>query len=155
MDHWLAISIVLVGIILMLVEIFLIPGAGIAGIIGLLLMISGVAIGFAVNSTFGWYNLAGTMVLFTILLSFAFRRNTWSRFTLKNSIEEKVVSSTDVGLNVHDIGKAVSRLAPMGKARFGNLYVEVTAWNNFIDEDEEIVIHQIEDKTIFVKSKSS
>lgn len=155
MDHWLAVSIVLVGIVLMLVEIFLIPGAGISGIIGMLLMISGVAIGFAVNTTFGWYNLTGTLVLFTVLLSFAFRRNTWSRFTLKESIEEKVASSTDAGLNVNDYGKAVSRLAPMGRARFGNQYVEVTAWDSFIDEEEEIVIHQIEDKTIFVKPKSS
>ena len=141
---------ILVGIVLMIAEILLIPGVGVAGILGLLSM--GGSCWYAFYE-FG--NLAGgivTGVTAVVLVAFAIvvlRAKTWKRMTLNTTIESKV-NQISIELRVRDKGKTVTRLAPMGSVRFGDEIVEVKALEGMIDPNVEVEICMIEDEKIYV-----
>lgn len=146
----LIITLILVGIVLMIAEILLIPGIGVAGILGLLSM--GGSCWYAFYE-FG--NLTGgivTGVTAVVLVAFAvvvLRAKTWKRMTLNTTIESKVNKLT-VELSVSDKGRTVTRLAPMGSARFGDEIVEVKALEGMIDPNVDVEICMIEDGKIYV-----
>lgn len=146
----LIITLILVGIVLMIAEILLIPGIGVAGILGLLSM--GGSCWYAFYE-FG--NLTGGIVIgvtAVVLVAFAvvvLRAKTWKRMTLNTTIESKVNQLT-VELSVSDKGRTVTRLAPMGSARFGDEIVEVKALEGMIDPNVDVEICMIEDGKIYV-----
>lgn len=146
----LIITLILVGIVLMIAEILLVPGIGVAGILGLLSM--GGSCWYAFYE-FG--NLTGgivTGVTAVVLVAFAvvvLRAKTWKRMTLNTTIESKVNQLT-VELSVSDKGRTVTRLAPMGSARFGDEIVEVKALEGMIDPNVDVEICMIEDGKIYV-----
>ena len=146
----LVITLILVGIVLMIAEILLIPGVGVAGVLGLLSM--GGSCWYAFYE-FG--NLTGgivTGVTAVVLVAFAvvvLRAKTWKRMTLNTTIESKV-NQLSVELSVSDKGRTVTRLAPMGSARFGDEIVEVKALEGMIDPNVDVEICMIEDGKIYV-----
>jgi membrane-bound ClpP family serine protease len=56
-----------------------------------------------------------------------------------------------MGLQIGDKGITLSRLAPIGKARFNNTTVEAKAQENFIDEQTPVVIVRIEGYNVIVE----
>ena len=147
----LIISLILVGLILMLAEILLIPGVGVAGILGLLSM--GGSCFYAFHE-FG--NLTGGIVtgvnvlLLVLLLSYILSAKTWKRMTLETNIDSKAVSDESSIVAVGDIGKTVTRLAPMGSVRFGDNLTEAKAVEGMIDPGVEVEVVMIEDNRIHV-----
>ena len=150
----LVITLILVGIVLIIAEILLIPGVGVAGILGLLSM--GGSCWYAFYE-FG--NVTGgivTGVTALVLVAFAvivLRAKTWKRMTLDTRIESKV-NQVSVELHVSDKGRTVTRLAPMGSARFDDEIVEVKALESMIAPDVEVEICMIEDDKIYVRPVS-
>lgn len=146
----LIITLILVGIVLIIAEILLIPGVGVAGILGLLSL--GGSCWYAFYE-FG--NITGaivTGVTAVVLVAFAvvvLRAKTWKRMTLNTTIESKVNQLT-VELSVSDRGRTVTRLAPMGSVRFVDEVVEVKALEGMIDPNVEVEICLIEDGKIYV-----
>ena len=146
----LIITLILVGIVLMIAEILLIPGVGVAGVLGLLSM--GGSCWYAFYE-FG--NLTGgivTGITAIVLVAFAIivlRAKTWKRMTLNTTIESKV-NQVSIELRLSDKGKTVTRLAPMGSVRFGDEIVEVKALEGMIDPNVEVEICMIEDEKIYV-----
>ncbi len=152
---WLIIGIlILIGLSFLVLEILVIPGTGVAGVIGFILMGVGIWQAYSVyGSTAGHYTLAGTFILTILMLLFALRSKTWKKIMLKKNIDSKVNVIEKGKISVGDIGKTISRLAPMGKALFGNDYYEVGTTGEFLDNGEDIVIEKIDGNKIFVKRK--
>ena len=71
---------------------------------------------------------------------------------LKTEIDSKV-NVLDHKITVGMEGRTVSRLAPGGKAIFENVTEEVFSQNEFIDENQEVIITKIEGNKIIVKLK--
>ena len=146
----LIITLILVGIVLIIAEILLVPGIGVAGVLGLLSM--GGSCWYAFYE-FG--NLTGaivTAVTTVVLVVFAvvvLRAQTWKKMTLNTKIESKV-NNMPIELRVADRGRTVTRLAPMGSVRFGNEVVEVKALEGMIDPDIEVEICLMEEGKIYV-----
>ena len=146
----LIITLILVGIVLMIAEILLIPGVGVAGILGLLSM--GGSCWYAFYE-FG--NITGsvvTAVTAVVLVAFSvvvLRAKTWKRMTLNTTIQSKV-NQLAVELHVSDKGRTLTRLAPMGSARFGDEVVEVKALEGMIDPYMDVEICMIDDGKIYV-----
>ena len=148
------VTLIFVGLLLLLIEIILIPGFAITGILGL-----GALAGsyFYADKTFG--EPASTIVLIidvllvTALTIYVLRAKTWKRFQLKTGITSKAgTAPADCGIEVGDKGHCLSRLAPMGTAVFGGKSYEVKSLEGFIEEGEEvevavglgIVVHDVE-----------
>ena len=146
------ITLILVGLVLLFAEILLIPGVGIAGILGLLSLGGSCFYAFNQMGTMvGAIVTAGNVVLIVALTVWVLRAKTWKRLTLETNIESKAVSSESSVLSVGDKGKTLTRLAPMGTVRFGQNAVEVKALEGLIDPDVEVEVVLIEDNRIFVK----
>ncbi len=89
---WLIIGVLIfVGLAFLVLEILVIPGTGIAGIIGFILMGIGIWQAYSVyGSTAGHYTLGGTIVLTVLMLILALRSKTWKKIMLKKKIDSRV-----------------------------------------------------------------
>ncbi len=152
---WLVVvTLILIGLAFLLLEILVIPGTGVAGIIGFILLGIGVWQAYDYYGTYtGHWVLAGTFVGTIAVLAYSLRAKTWRRVALKSAISSRVNILDEEKLKPGDSGKSISRLAPMGKALIGTEYYEVRTLGEFIDPGEDIVIEKIEDHKIFVKPK--
>lgn len=88
------------------------------------------------------------------ILILSLRAKTWERVSLKTTLTGRSNSDNYEELfQVGEIGKTTSRLNPVGKARINNKLVEVTSFSEFVDQNVEIEIVQIEGNKIIVKPK--
>jgi membrane-bound ClpP family serine protease len=153
---WLVIiSLIVIGLLFLALEILVIPGTGIAGIIGFIL------IGIGVWQTYSFYGasighmvLGGTIILTFLTLFFSLRSKTWSRVMLNSSISSKVNVIGEKDVQVGDEGIAISRLAPSGKALIKDKYYEVRTTGDFIDPESKLEVTKVDFNRIFVKQKS-
>lgn len=145
----LTITLIFVGIILILAELLIIPGVGVAGILGILSICGASWYSFAFIGP-----LAGTIVTvfnvaaLSVLTYFALRSRTWKKFELNTVIEKK---ESGINVNVGDRGRTVTRLAPMGTASISDTRMEVTALEGMIDAGTEIEVAHIEKNKIYVR----
>lgn len=145
------ITLILVGLVLIFAEILLIPGIGVAGILGLLSIGGSCVYAFyEISTTAGVIVTAVNAALLVALTIWVLRAKTWKRLTLETTVEGKAVS-TETTISVGDRGVAVSRLAPMGIVRFGEDVVEVKALEGMIDSAVEVEVVMIEDNRIYVQ----
>lgn len=147
----LVVTLIIIGLVLVLAEILLIPGVGVAGILGL------VSLGgscFCAFNEFG--NLAGGIVtgvnavLLVALSVWVLRAKTWKRMSLETSIDSKAVDDESSWVSVGDTGVAITRLVPMGTVRFGDKTAEVKALEGMVDAGQEVEIVLIEEGRIVV-----
>lgn len=149
----LVVTLILFGLVLMFIEIMLIPGVGVAGILGVASMAASSVYAFVeVGATTGYVVTGINAVLLILLMVLALRAKTWERFSLKTRIEAKAVVPEQT-LAVGDRGKAMTRLAPMGSVRFGDKVLEVTAYDSIIDAGQEVEVVFIDDNKVFVAIK--
>ena len=145
---------IIVGLLLLFAEILIIPGVGVAGILGLLSLAGSCVYAFLeIGNTAGIIVTAVLSVLLVALTVYVLRAKTWKRISLSTNIESKAVA--EVTVSVGDEGKTLTRLAPMGQALIGEDSVEVKALEGMIDPDMDIVVVMIDDNKIYVKLKEN
>lgn len=150
----LVITLIIVGLLLLFAEILIIPGVGVAGILGLLSLAGSCVYAFLeIGNTTGIIVTAVLSVLLVALTVYVLRAKTWKRVSLSTNIESKAVA--EVTVSVGDEGKTLTRLAPMGQALIGDDSVEVKALEGMIDPDMDIVVVMIDDNKIYVKLKEN
>ena len=147
------IILILIGLLMLILEILVLPG-GVAGVVGFCLMIAGIWTAYTNEGTMaGNITLAVTFAVNITGLILALRSKTWKKAMLSAKIDSKVNVVNPSDLKVGDLGRTISRCAPMGKAIFQDKYFEVSTNTEFIDQDVEIEIIKIEGKKIIVKQK--
>ncbi len=147
--------IILLGILLILIELLIIPGITVAGVAGVLLIIAGVFFGYKTHGLpAGNYILLSTLGALLLLTVLALKLKTWQRFGLESTIDGKVAGVDIAEIQEGMEGKTVSRLAPIGKARFGNELLEVRSDGGYIDAHSEVVITRISGNKIYVETKN-
>lgn len=145
------ITLILLGLVLIFAEILLVPGVGVAGILGLLSMG-----GSCFYAFYEFGNLTGAIitavnaVLIMALTIYILRAKTWKKMSLETNINSKAVESAV--LSVGDEGRTLTRLAPMGSARFGDYVVEVKAVEGMLDPGIDVKVVLIEDGKIYVNA---
>ena len=151
----LVITLILVGLILILAEILLVPGVGVAGILGLLSMGGSCYYAFyEFGELYGGVVTGVNALLIVAFTIYVLRAKTWKRMTLETNIDSKAVESADRTLAVGYRGKSITRLAPMGSVRFSDDVYEAKALEGMIDPGVEVEIVLIEDNKVYVKPVS-
>ena len=150
---WIIAALIFVGILLMLIEMLLVPGVGVAGFLGLTSLAGACVYAFLrVSTPAGLVVTIIVLVLLLVMLYFILREKTWKRFELSTEIDSRVgeeVSAVKVG----DQGIALTRLAPMGTAKFGNVTCEVKSEDNSMTAAQTpIEVTAVEDNKILVKT---
>ena len=146
------IILMVVGILLILAEILLIPGVGIAGILGVASL--GGSCFYAFNefgSSAGTIVTVFNVVLIVVLTIYVLRAKTWKILALHTNIDSKANMFDENALQVGDCGKTMTRLAPMGTAMIGNVRYEVTSLEGIIDPGTDVEVVLMEDNKIYVK----
>lgn len=150
----LVVTLIIIGLLLMFAEILLIPGIGLAGILGVLALGGSCAYAFLeISNTAGVIVTAVNITLLVLLTIYVLRAKTWKRISLETNIDAKAASGIVVA--VGDAGKTLTRLAPMGQALIGDDSVEVKALEGMIDPNVDVVVVMVEDNKIYVKPKEN
>lgn len=142
----------LLGVVLMLTEILLVPGIGIAGVLGLLAQGGACFYAFSTfGHTAGWIVTLVNVLLVIAFLVFVLRARTWKRFTLSAKIDSKVQPDPDSVLAIGDKGRTVTRLSPIGTARIEGRTYEVKSLEGMLDSGVDVEVVLIEDNKVIVK----
>lgn len=149
------IILVIAGILLLLVELFLLPGFGIAGIGGIALLIGGIYYAFSyVGPTAGTITLVSSLLLLGISFFWLIKSKSLRRIALTTDITETVDNSDLKKIEKGDIGVAVSRLNPIGKIMINDVMVEGKSFDGeLIDEESEIEVVSVSSFNVIVKKK--
>lgn len=154
-----SLSLIIVGIILIILEIFIIPGFGIAGIIGIAMMIGGV---FLVADTLmeGVIYLLITIIVVGLLIFIGLKTGRLKKIWRKLTLGEKQVS--DAGYvapkneyreYVGKTGIALTLLRPAGTAEIDGDRVDVVTEGSFISKDSQIKVVAVEGTRIIVSKQ--
>ena len=160
----------LAGLVLLALEVFVIPGFGVAGISGIALIITGLTLSMIDNNGFDFSGVnLNTIIksLLTVVISifigliasFYFGQKILKSNTFGKLALESVQSSNDGFSIAYDdikqmIGKkgiAYSILRPSGKIMIDDNLLDATAINGFIEKGDEIEVVKYETSSLFVK----
>ncbi|MCC7232814.1 MAG: nodulation protein NfeD [Bacteroidia bacterium] len=172
-DHW-EILVFALGVILLALEIFVIPGFGAAGISGIILMVAGLSLALVdavpgdqvfrmpdaeefVKAIF----LVVISVVVSTIVSFylggkLLNSDFFKRVALETttpSSEGFIASDPKVRSMVGQTGKAFTILRPSGKIQIGEVVYDAAAETGFIEKDEPIVVVRMDGMTLVVRRK--
>ncbi|MBQ8256770.1 MAG: NfeD family protein [Bacteroidaceae bacterium] len=154
MELFLVSLFVFLGALLLLVEVALVPGLGLTGILGVVSFIVSVAYAFVVlGATAGWVTFLAVLALVVFFILWSVYGKPFKRLALKTNIESTVKAPDAAAVAVGDEGVALTRLALVGAADFGKVQIDVTSADGFIDEGAAVYVSRITESTIFVKRK--
>jgi len=146
------ILLLVLGVILILLEFFVLPGITVAGIAGVVMILGGIYLSYHhFGSTIGHLTVLGSVIFSLFALWLALKSGTWNRIMLKTEIDSKVEKLEENMVAIGDEGICLSRLAPMGQVRINNKIIEAKSTGVYIDEKTPVEVIKIVDKVIVVK----
>jgi membrane-bound serine protease (ClpP class) len=156
----------IIGAGLLLLEIFVIPGFGIAGVSGIICMILGIylslvgtlkhvdnsALGSAANYLL--LSLFLTILGAMVIIKFFPKSSIWRTISLEEAqLRNKgYIAARDYGQYLGKEGIALSALRPAGIGLFAGERLDVVSEGDFIEKDTPIVISQIDGYRLIVKN---
>lgn len=147
---WLFILLVFCGIALLTIEIVILPGVGVAGVGGALLLVAGIAGTYVTcGAAAGHVMLVSAVVLGILSLTLALRSGTWRRIALNAELDGKVNVPESLP-SPGDKGTALTRLSPVGTAEFGTMQLEVRAEEDLVDAGTSVQVVRVQDGRVFV-----
>ncbi len=153
------------GVALLLIEVFVIPGFGIFGIAGILLIIAGLFLGLISNLPVidgailetAIMQLAGAFVLSGVVIFFMVKTlpktNMWNRLILRRNIDEKsgYTSNKKFSNLLKKEGEALTDLRPAGTAIINEKRYDVVTQGDYIEKGNRIKVVAIEGSKIVVQ----
>jgi membrane-bound serine protease (ClpP class) len=179
--NWVEVALFIAGLVLLMVEIFLLPGFGIAGTLGIIFILTGIFGMFIKNppdslpwpqSPLDWQiflngllglslGFVGFIVLALLLAKYLPKIQFLSGLILMPTAAKQAgamqVSMTRppesaiAVLNIGEQGEVTSTLRPTGKARFGDAIVDVVATAEFLSKGTKVEITEIHGNRVVVK----
>lgn len=154
MEIIILISLIAAGLLLFIVEVFLIPGISLAGIGSAISLLAAVYYSFtAIGSTAGFITLGVCAVSIVIIILWLMRSKTVDKYSLKKTLDYKDNKVKKFNIKVGDEGVAITRLALIGNAEINGNIIEVRSAEGFIDENTLIYVERISGETIMVRKR--
>lgn len=143
------------GLLLILVELFVTPGFGFMGGMGIALLIASIYLTFGAESlTVGAYAIL-LMVAGLVLMFRLFPRTRIGKgLVLESAIGDSASSKSDLEALLGAIGTALTDLHPAGVARFGERRVDVVTQGEYISKNEAVRVIQVEGVRVVVRRES-
>jgi membrane-bound serine protease (ClpP class) len=153
-----SVGLLILGFVLILLEIFVIPGFNIFGLMGLLTLVAGV--GHAYLNLGVWpaagvatLGLLGTGILLYVMV----RARAWDRMVLHSATSrEQGYDSVEPGREelLGQQGQALSDLRPSGRAQFGESVVDVISEGGFIEHGAAIEVIRVAGSKVVVQPRA-
>jgi membrane-bound serine protease (ClpP class) len=158
-----------IGIVLLILEIFVIPGFGIFGILGIVCIVTGLAMSLILNDFFD-LSVSGSekitqsflIVLVSLVISIfisvffggnLLKSKAFKRLSLndeQNSSEGYQIHKPEISL-IGKNGKSITDLRPSGKVEIDGERFEALSIDGFIENGTEVVVTKIENYNLSVK----
>lgn len=156
MEIGIVLLLLIIGVLLLIVEFFLIPGISIAGVGGVLFMIGGVIYAYmAIGPVAGHLAVLGSIVIVALAVWIFLKSKALEKMSLKAEIDSKNDPLAGIDVKVGDEGIALSRLAPMGKIKVDGQVMEAKSPGDFIDEGTEIIVSEVLQTNVIVERKKT
>jgi membrane-bound serine protease (ClpP class) len=158
----------IIGVILLLIEIFVIPGFGITGIVGIILMVAALFFGLITDIDIATTNaisiaiiqLASTFVATAIVIYFIWKllpkSQTFNKLILNENLPSKsgYAAKPTFEYLVGQTGKALTDLRPSGSAIINDERIDVVTEGDYIERGNEIIVKKVEgSKVVVIKNK--
>lgn len=139
-------------LILGLIEIFITPGFGLAGIGSIICALADVVLIYT-DYSFGW--ACGAVVIglavLGIMLYIVAHSRTFDRMSLHTAITSTNATTDQLSVKPGDTGTALTRLALVGNATIGGKQVEVKSSGEFINPGTPVRVVSVSEATIIVE----
>ena len=149
-----ALGLLILGFILILLEIFVIPGLNIFGILGFLTLCSGVFVAYRVGPVYagvvGALGIVGTGLLIWLLV----RQRAWSRLVLaRATTRAEGYDASEPGISdlVGRRGEAATPLRPAGRMALEEELVDVVTEGDFIERGGLVVVVVVDGNRVVVQ----
>ncbi len=157
----------IIGVVLLIVELFIVPGFGVFGVAGIICIIGSLFMGLisdwpTVDSNMlnnAIIQLAGTLIGSGILFYFVARllpkTSIFGSLVLKSKIEEKSGYTTEEKVKefVGKQGKAITDLRPSGTVDIDGVRVDVVTEGGFIKIGSKVIVIEEEGSKVVVRKK--
>lgn len=152
MDIIIILAVIAAGIILFLVEVFLIPGISIAGIVSAGCLVYANYHAFStLGTTGGLITLILSISSYIVLFIWFVRSKSIDKLALSKDIDSTVGTPAQQQVSVGDKGVALTRLALIGNAEINGQIIEVKSSDGFLNEHTPIVVDRIMEGVILVR----
>lgn len=152
MDIVIIVSLIIAGLILFIIEVFLLPGISFAGIVSAGCLLYANYYAFDTLGTIpGCITLAVSAIGVIGITIWFMRSKTVDKLSLKKTIDYRPEPLKGLNLKVGDEGIALTRLALIGNAEFNGRIIEVRSSGDFIDEKSKIRVERILDGVVMVQ----
>jgi membrane-bound serine protease (ClpP class) len=169
-SHW-EIILFVIGLVLLAVEIFAIPGFGVAGVLGIVFIISGLAFAMVGNQGPDFTGVPLTevgraflIVIIAFFLSLSFSMYASAKLLTSkgrlgntlalNTVQDTMAGYSSINIKMRDLmgktGKAYTILRPSGKVEIEDDVYDATALTGYIDKGEQVKVVKYETSQIFV-----
>jgi membrane-bound serine protease (ClpP class) len=168
-NNW-EILLFIAGLILIGLEVFVIPGFGVAGILGIILTITGLALSMVDNIGFDFtFTHSGTLirafiiVLTSLILSISAAVLLGAKLVTSSAFNRLILQKTQdssdgyIGVDnreqelIGKNGKALTILRPAGKVTIDGDIYDAVAETGYIEEGEEVTVIKFETTQLFVR----
>lgn len=148
----LVVTLIIAGLLLLGAELIIIPGFGIAGILGIASLAGSCWVAFTqISTTAGIIVIVTNIVLAIISTVLILRSKTWKKLSLETNISSKVdIEPEKKGIKEGEKGTTISRLAPGGKVMIGTEIIEAFTRDTIIEAGQEISVSEIDGNKIYV-----
>jgi membrane-bound serine protease (ClpP class) len=155
-----------IGLILIVFEIFIIPGFGVTGIAGTLLIIAGLTLALINNINFNFEDvnsieIGRSIIVVLVGVTVGFGAMLWlsSRIGSKGPLRkialeadlEKATSSPILSSLIGKEGKTATVLRPSGKVVIDGVYYDGISESGFIEKDTDIIVVRFENAQVYVE----
>ncbi len=149
-------TILLLGVLLIFLEIFFIPGTSLFGVVGGIAMLIGIILIYVYYGS-KWGNIATVISLVAVVIAFiaGFKAVQSNKLAMNAEIKGRVNELEKELYHVGDKGVASAELKPNGKALFNGNRIEVYSQGEYIQRNTEIEIVKITKDKIFVKQSKT
>lgn len=158
---WLSVLVFLLGIFALVLEIFVLPGFGVAGVAGIILIAWGVlllTVDFTQATTALSVALLATAAAFVIGLKIFKRLDLWQRMTLRTKQYKEagyVAPQADLIFHVGKTGTALTPLRPSGAADIFGQRLDVVTEGEYIPAGTAVEVVMVEGARIVVRAMNT
>jgi len=146
------IALVLSALLLLLVELFLIPGSSLAAILSAVCLVWAVAYAFInISALAGIITLVIAIILGSLMLIAFMKSKALDKVALTEDVASTVDRTIAAKVQVGDKGFTVTRLALIGNADINGHVVEVISASGFLNEKTPIEVTRVSDNEIIVQ----
>ena len=151
-DYFIITILAILGIFLIIAEVFLIPGFGIAGISGMLFLIGTVWFAFSqLGPEVGYITLVVCGCALIIGIVLFVKSKLLTHMALKKEIKSTSPNIISQSVSVGTEAKTISILNPMGSVLVNGSKMEAKSLDGFIEEDSHVIVTKVEPTLVIVK----